>query len=115
MTGKIDVRWSEELLQNDIHAAENLRHQEVLGGFVDGRLALIPLLSWLRTEIGLWRAIGSSRAHRGSREAGNGQGSESRGPESRARARASACGSSRGKREPGREKAPGESDGGGHD
>lgn len=59
------VRWSEELLQHDVHAAENLRHEEVFAGLVQGGLGgLVPFLGGSQTETG-WRGTswGRSPAH----------------------------------------------------
>lgn len=51
---QVDLRWAEVLLQHNIHAAEQLSHEEVLGGLVDGGLgALIPALGRGQTEAGM--------------------------------------------------------------
>lgn len=42
----IDVRWSEVLLEHDIHAAHHFGQEEVIAGLVGGTLALVEPL-WL--------------------------------------------------------------------
>lgn len=36
------VRWSEELLDDDVHSSEHLRHEEEFAGLVERRLAILP-------------------------------------------------------------------------
>lgn len=62
-----DLRRSEELLQHDVHAAQQLSHKEVLSGLVERRLsAFVPFLRRGQTEARLggtsWR---SCPVHRG--------------------------------------------------
>ena len=64
--GGRNSRWPEELLQQHIHAAKHLGHEEVLADFVDRALALlIPILGGRQAEIlrrgASGRGVGSSR------------------------------------------------------
>lgn len=48
-----DVRWSEELLQHDVHPAHHLGQQEVFARLVEGGLfAFVPALDPWETEAG---------------------------------------------------------------
>ena len=38
---KVNVRWSEELLQHDVHAAEHLSQEEVVSGMVEDAVLLL--------------------------------------------------------------------------
>jgi hypothetical protein len=49
-----DLRWSEKLLEHHVHAAEDLCHEEVFAGLVQGGLGvLIPALGRGQAEPGL--------------------------------------------------------------
>ena len=37
----MDVRWSEELLEHDVHAAEQLSQEEVVSGMVEEAVLLL--------------------------------------------------------------------------
>lgn len=39
-----NLRWAEELLEHNVHSAEDFRHQKIFTGFVNGTFALVITL-----------------------------------------------------------------------
>jgi len=53
----VDVRWSEELLEHDVHAAEQLSQEEVVSGMVEEAvLLLVEAQRPRRAEVCRWCA-----------------------------------------------------------
>lgn len=51
----MDVRWSEELLEHDVHAAEQLSQEEVVSGMVEEAvLLLVEAQRPRRAEVCRW-------------------------------------------------------------